>query len=184
MLRPGEDRNAPGLRQPFLEQLDAFADELDVQIAHAGKIAGRLGPALREVSVDRIAAEAEDHGRCGLQRSHGDSHELLRDDDLGIGCEDLAPRGFHVFPSGCPEDADRQIAAFDPAQLAQARAQGIQVGRGRVRASEPEPRDAPHPSLRAKRQRPSGRRAGNQFDEIAPSHVALSPMLRTTPNAA
>jgi hypothetical protein len=64
VLRPSENRNASDLRQPFLEQLNAFAHKLNGQIAHAGKIAGWSRPTLDEFTIDRITAEAEDHRLC------------------------------------------------------------------------------------------------------------------------
>src|SRR5437763_12622683 len=97
MLRPREDRNPPRLRQPLLDELDAFAHELDGQVAHAGEIAAGPGPALYELNVERIAAEAEDDGLCGLERLHGEHCELLGHDDFGIGPEELAARCFHVL---------------------------------------------------------------------------------------
>ena len=176
MLRPREDCNPPRLRQPLLEQLDAFAHELDGEIAHAGEIAAGSGPALHQLDIERIAAEAEHDGLCYFQRPQAQHRELLRHDHLGIGCEELAPHSFHIVQSARPEAANRQIAAFAPAQLAQARAQRLEIRRGFVRAASPEPGNAPRHRrlLRARRARPCGR-AGKNAYEIAASHVRRTP---------
>src|SRR5437764_3863778 len=123
-----EHRNSPRLRQPLLDELDAFADKLDGEIAHAGEIAAGPGPALHELDVERIAAEAEHDGLCDLERAQAQDRELLRHDHFGIGCEELAPHSFHIVQSRRPEAANGQIAAFAPTQLAQARAQRLQIG--------------------------------------------------------
>src|SRR5258707_227287 len=169
MLRPGEHRNPPRLRQPLLEELDAFAHELDGEVAHAGEIAAGPGPALHELDVERIAAEAEHDGLRRLERPQPQDRELLRHDHLGIGCEEFAPHSFHIVQSRRPEAANRQIAAFAPTQLAQARAQRLQIGRGLVRALGPEPGNAPHALalLRTRRERPAGGCGGESQDEGA-----------------
>jgi hypothetical protein len=125
VLRPSENRNASDLRQPFLEQLNAFAHKLNGQIAHAGKIAGWSRPTLDEFTIDRITAEAEDHRLCRLQIPHRNCHKFLRDYDVRIGGKDLACHTLHVFPPRCPERDNFQIAPFDPSQLAQACSQGF-----------------------------------------------------------
>src|SRR5205807_1556057 len=107
----------------FLEEFNTLAHKLKGQIAHSGKITAGVGPASHEFAVDGIAAEAEHHGFGSLQRLHGEDHKLLRHDDVGIGREEFARCSFHVFPVCRPEETDRQIAAFDPTQLAQSYAQ-------------------------------------------------------------
>jgi hypothetical protein len=57
-----------------------------------------------------------------LRLQHGDRHEFLRDDDLGIGRDRRARRRPHVVETRGPEGAELQVAAFDPAELAQAHA--------------------------------------------------------------
>src|SRR4051794_19563725 len=70
---------------------------------------------MHEFAVNRITAESEDDGFCSLYGLHCDGHEFLRHYDLGIGREHLARRRLHVFPTGCPEHANAQIATFNPA---------------------------------------------------------------------
>ena len=102
-------------------------------------------------------------------------HHVHADDVAAIFMAALGSRStalgesFHVVSPGCPKQIKPQIAAFDPTQLAQASAQGIHIGRGLVRATEPEPCDASHQfrALPARGERPSGRRAAEQDDELA-----------------
>ena len=128
MLRPGEHRNTPCPREPLLEQFNALAHELYGQIAHPGEIATRPGPALHKIDIEGITTEAEHHWCCGLHRPEREDCELLRYYHLRIGCEEFARNSFHVVQSRCPEQVDRQIAAFSPTQFAQTRTQGIQIG--------------------------------------------------------
>src|ERR1043166_9561994 len=62
MLRTREDRNASDLRQPFLEQFNAFANEFKRQITHTGEISSGVCNALNKLAIDRITAETE-HNR-------------------------------------------------------------------------------------------------------------------------
>ena len=118
MLWPGEDRDAPSLRHPFLEQLDAFAHEIQRQICHSREVPARPGEALYEFAVDRIAAEAEHDSAGGLEGLYRVHHEFLRDDDLGLGCNELACYSIHVFPTPRPIEADAEIAALNPSEVA------------------------------------------------------------------
>src|SRR5438270_12752915 len=49
MLRPRKNGNAPGLREPFLQQLNTFAHQLEGEIAHPGEIAPRPRTTLHEL---------------------------------------------------------------------------------------------------------------------------------------
>src|SRR5262249_12611318 len=106
------------LRHPLLDEPDAFADKLDGEVAHAGKIAAGPCPALHKFHIERIAAEAKDYWLFGLDGAERQDRELLRDADLGIRCEQLARRSLHVVQSGGPEAANCKIPALNPAQLA------------------------------------------------------------------
>jgi hypothetical protein len=51
---------------------------LDGEIAHAGEIAAGSGPALHELDVERIAAEAEHDGLCDLERAQPAPSQAMR----------------------------------------------------------------------------------------------------------
>ena len=83
MLRAGQNREARDLRDPFFQQLDALADQIERQIAHTRKRAAGSREAFDQLAIDRIAAEAE-HYRCRrFHRPHRVGHQLLRDDHVG-----------------------------------------------------------------------------------------------------
>ena len=77
--------------------------------------------------------------------------------------------------AGGPASVDPHVAAVGPAQLLQPLQECREAGlRFRiVRGRAHEHADAPHPLglLRARRERPRGRRAAEKRDELAPLHV-------------
>jgi hypothetical protein len=158
--------------QPFLQQLDALADQLDGEIAHAGEIAARPRPALRKLSGDRIAAEAEHHRLRRLRLKHRERHEFLRDDHFGISRERRARHRTHIVESARPEDAQLEVAAFNPAELAQANAQRFKIRRWLVRPPYAKPCNTSNAArlLCARSQRPGGDHATDERDEITTPH--------------
>lgn len=109
----------PNLRHPLFEQLDAFAHEIDCQIAHARKIAAWPGEAFYEFSLHRVAADSEYDGSCCVERPHRVYCQLLRDDHFGIGRGQCVRHGIHVLLPCHPVRTDCQVAAFDPSALVQ-----------------------------------------------------------------
>src|SRR5205809_1039245 len=96
MLWAGENRDPPGLRQPFLQQLNSLADKFKRQITHPSKVAARTGKTFNQFAVDRIAAEAEHDRNCQLQPLYREDHQLLRDNEFGTRRRDFAGHDIHV----------------------------------------------------------------------------------------
>ena len=86
-----------------------------------------------------------------------------------------------------PADVDPYVATVGPAQLLQPLQKrceadlALRIVRGRIH----EHADAPHPLalLRARRERPCGRRAAEQRDELAPLHHSITPSARASSEA-
>ena len=110
-------RDEKGKFKTYESHADAFADEIDCQIAHARTISTRPGEALHEFGVHWVAADPEYDGSGDVE--HRVYRQLLGDDHLGIGRGQRVPHGIHLLLPGRPVRTDRQIVALDPSALAQ-----------------------------------------------------------------
>jgi hypothetical protein len=127
----------------------------------------------RKFCIDRIAAEAEHDRLRGLRLQHADRHELLRHNHVRVGGERGPHRGHHVVEARGPEGAEFQVAAFDPAEFAQARAQRFKIRRRLARLPYAQPRNIANAIwllLRTRHHRPRHGRASEQGDDIATPH--------------
>src|SRR6185295_19878468 len=82
-------------------------------------------------------------------------------------------RGHHVVEARGPEGAEFQVAAFDPAELAQARAQRFKIRRRLARLPYAQPRNIANAIwllLRTRHHWPRHGRAAEQGDDIATPH--------------
>src|SRR5262249_10539833 len=84
--------------------------------------------------------------------------------------------GEALAASLCPANFDRDIATIDPTKFAQPPNESgkqLAAARRRGRAQEPNGRQLAH-LLRARRERPRGRRAAEKHDELAAPHALPS----------
>ena len=155
-----------------------FAAQTVFELHKAGNVTAGPRQAIDKAGTDRIGDthEHDRHGAsCLQQRSHGRS---------ATGHDDVRrERGqFHrVFANGVgigcgPAGVDPHVAAVDPAQLLQPlqerRVAGLRVWIVRADAAR-EYTDAPHPLdlLRARCERPRGRRAAEKANELTSPHI-------------
>ena len=133
VLRVDDQCHAPGFRQELADQCQSLDHQRQREQADAGHAASRVGKAVDQSSLDRIAADAEDdrqrdagpHQRtqCQTARSH---HQVgLRAQDLG------QPLGHLIGRALAPPGIDQQVDTLAIAQVAQAAAQRHQIGRRR-----------------------------------------------------
>src|SRR5262249_34122025 len=100
-----------------------------------------------------------------------------RDDDIDLEPDELGrDLGDTLLASLGPAVLDRDGTALDPAEFAQSlHKRGDPLAGGRVRALAHEPDSLQFPRLlRARRERPRGRRAAEQRDDVAAVHSITS----------
>src|SRR5262249_41947498 len=100
------------------------------------------------------------------------------ENDVGRECDQFGCIFANLFGAGRPARVDAHIMAVDPAQFLQPAQERRDAGSAFriVRGGAHQHADAPHflALLRARRERPPGRRAAEQRDEIAPLHSITS----------
>src|SRR6516165_3308863 len=143
-----------------------------------------MGQVRYEARADRVGNKRE-YDRYGLRLAgkHGgcwgrscEQHVRLQTDKLFCQC------AHQIDVAAAPARVDPHIAAFGPAELSKMprefREQRLTfwIGRGKIH----EHADPPNliGLLRARRERPSGRRAAEQRDEIAPSDHSITSSAR------
>src|SRR5262249_17598873 len=131
-----------------------------------GDISSRLRKARDEAATDRIGDKRENDGdgACLLQQRRSDRC-ALRKDEVGLQRDEFLRKSSHRLDvAGCrPAGVDPDIAALCPAELLKSLTQRRDAGLPYriVRGEWHEHADAPHTLglLRARRERPSGRRS-------------------------
>src|SRR5262249_52348523 len=173
IAQPG---NGGRRRDQLVQQLQALWLQGSVSKAHAGDIAARPVEAGHDPACNGIAAgdEHDRYRRGGSpSRAHGD---LLTDNHGYMPAHQVR----HQFRESielvlCPSELDRYVVAVDEIGFLQAVAErrypidGID---SRRRVENPDHRH--RALLRARRERPSNRRAADEGDELAPPHSITS----------
>src|SRR5262245_32792186 len=145
-------------------------------MATAGEVLAGTRSTGHKAAADRVADERE-YDRYGLRFLLKDPRHLIRtgQHDVGRRGDQLSCKsaGLVGIAAG-PTIVDLDIASFDPAQALQALRQRCDIGLRLWIALgvSHQDADAPHPLglFRPCLERPCGRRAAEQCDELVPSH--------------
>src|SRR5262249_40540286 len=148
-----------------------------LEIGKAGDVLAGACQTGHKAAADRVADERE-YDRYGLRFFLKDPCHLIRTGhhDVGRRGDQLSCKSASLVGIAAgPAIVDLDIASFNPAQVLQAFQQRCDIGlsfRISLGVSH-EDADAPHPlGLRRPRgERPCGRRAAEQCDEVAPFHL-------------
>src|SRR6516165_7610440 len=166
-------------RQEFLEQLQPFSADRRFEVCKAGRIAARSRQTRDKAGALGIG-DSDKHDRDGanllldrLQYRSADS-----DDDIRSHSGEVHRVRSHPLAVACATIIDAKIAALAPSQLLQPLFEGGGPGlrAGVALGQSGQNTDPPHPLalLRPRRERPRGRRAAEQRDELAPLHSIAS----------
>src|SRR5262249_51649679 len=142
---------------------------------NAGGVPPRTRKACDNTRVDRIAAEAEhDRNRRGRQW-RGAGRGPTSDDQIDPRAQQLLDQGGEpaVIPPGVT-DLEDEIAALGIAEYAHPREETLQVVVGRRTCRQIADARRLFARLRVRGERPGGCRAGEQRDELPPSHSITS----------
>ena len=154
-----------------MQEPQPLCHQLSIEKIDAGRVAARPGEAGDKTKPDRVIADAEDDrdrrgcsfGRqCGQVAGRGD-HGHLSANQIGHQCRQAIVLALQ------PVVLDCHVLAFDGAGFVEAfaeRGRIARVGIGRSVSDKPDHRH--RRLLCARRERPRGRRAAEQRDEIAP----------------
>jgi hypothetical protein len=113
------NRRNPGTK--LAQELKALADEIRHLIGQARDIAARPRQRRDQLVADRVCDRGE-HDRNERGRLHGrdDIGGRVRDDDVDLALNQLGEERRRAIEAAlCPAIFDRDIAALDPAELAQ-----------------------------------------------------------------
>src|SRR5262249_23449174 len=161
----------------LFEQPQPFRAETELKYSKSGGVPARPREAVDIARPNRVADPHEHDGYCAgrlLQRSQARAskgeHNVRRESEQFLGISAKAAGIAH-----CPAIIDAEVAAVDPAQVAQSLLKGStpQSRLWIIGGERHQYAHAPHlfRLLRARRERPRGRRAAEQRDERAPPHV-------------
>ena len=179
VLAGGVDQHAESNRvaHHLAHQLQAFGGERVGQHGHAGHVAAGPAQARDIAELDRIAAEKE-HDRDARGRSLGGGCGRRRngDDHIDVPCDQIGSHGRQLVVTAFrPVIIDPDVAAVDKAGLAEPVLKSGHEFRPFLGGGGAEKSHHRHRHLlRARSKRPSGRRAADQRDELAPPHSITS----------
>jgi predicted dithiol-disulfide oxidoreductase (DUF899 family) len=171
------DRHSFYARRDLFEQLRPFRRRAVLIQSKPGRVAAWVSQALDKARADRVGdhREYDRHSAGGLLQRH-DRVVATGQNDVRAECNQLR----HVFASalglaGAPAHVDSHIVAVGPAQFLQALEKCCQT-RLSVRTVRGHTHKHAHAThafglLRARRNRPRGRCAGQQRDELASPEV-------------
>ena len=177
--RIANNRRSRHARRDFFEQLQQFPAHAVFERDETGGVAAGPRQARNQAAADRISGHEHDrHGAARLLQS-ADRGAGCGQDDVGRERDQLRRVADGVGVAGGLAVVDAHIAADRPAQFLQPLRKGCDATpRCRiVGGSRHERADPPHAigSLRARRDRPSGRRTGEHCDEFASFHRRCPP---------
>jgi len=197
LRRVAKHRDPGHTWRDLFQQFQPFSAEGVFRSHEAGDVAARLRQAVDEAGPDRIAGDREhDRHAAGRlqQRPHG--RRAMRQDDVGRERSQFCGMPADIVGSAArPVRVDAHVAADDPARLCQRLLECAEPGLivGVVCARWQQHADAPHALalLRARRERPRGRRTAKCGQQFSPSdgdcHTPLPREVRegndTTPRA-
>ena len=176
-----QDRQSAQIWENLAQVFDPFARNVGLLVRQSGDVAARSRQACDEAGADRVASQRKDNGddRCRLLycrdcASRRNNYIDLEPDELG---RDLSVA---LGASLRPAILDSDGATLGPTEFAQPLHESSSPctpDRSRRRAQEP---DGRHLLLRVRRKRPSGRRAADQPNELAPPHHSITSSARAS----
>jgi hypothetical protein len=144
------------------------AEEVD-----AGHVAARPGEAGDKTKLDRVEGDAEDNRNrrcCSLRRER--RHVARRSDDRDLSANEIGQQSWEpVVLALQPVVFDLYVLALDIAAFVEAPAECGHMMRGAIRRVVPDKPDHRQRLLCAHRERPSGCRADQERDELAPPQL-------------
>ena len=170
--RIGEQRDAADRRRHLAQQLEALAVQLDGHVGEAGHVRIRPGQAFGEAGDDRIGAVGVDHRHRQAQRLDLEHRLALDDDQVDRQAHQLVgePGDLARVVVGVAE-VDRQVAAFDEAEVGERAAERLDERNeaGRPLRRQPADARAARRRLRAGAARQEAARRGGK-EEFTSSH--------------
>src|SRR5262249_48437579 len=177
-----DDGDATDIGCDLLKHLHQLAAHREFAQRESRDVAAGLGEAGNETSPDRIGNAREDNRNLAGHRPQSDHRQrAIREDDIRLAVDHLhrdSVEAAHI--SRRPMRVNSNVASLDPAQIAKLLNKSCQpsldlkLGLG----ERSQYRYAPHALylLRAYGDRPAGRGAAEQRDELAtPDHVWMAP---------
>src|SRR5262245_44471694 len=161
-----------------MEKSQPFRRNLLGKKTDPGDVAARPGKAGDKTKRDRVSAAAEDdRDRCG--RSFGrlnSSGRAGRSDNGDATADEVSHERRQAIVSAVqPIVLDNHVLTLDVAGFAEASAERSGMASGGIGPPTADEADGRHRRLlRARRERPRGRRAAEQRDELAPFHSITS----------
>src|SRR5262245_1764378 len=169
------DATSPGYQRA--QELQPLCHDLAVEKIDARTIAARSGEAWDEAEPDRVFGDDEELGNCRGRRLDRERRRRAHGRDHGNSLTNEIPRQRRqpVVVTLPPAVFDCEVLALDVARLLEALAKCRQTARHRLgRSGVEEPDHRLRWLLRAGSQRPRGRRAAEQRDELAPLHHSIT----------
>src|SRR5262249_14207461 len=175
-----QDDNTNCLGQQIMQEAKPLGHNLSVERIDAGRIAARPGKAGDQSQLDRVAAAPEDdrdrRGRSFAGR--GPSAEARRGDPRHTTADEVShDRRKAIELALQPVVFDRHVLAFDVAGFVEAFAERSDIAYGVLGRPAVDEADDGRWLLRARREWPRRRRAGEQRDELALVHSITSSAL-------
>jgi hypothetical protein len=158
------------------QQLEPLADQRVNQLAHAGEVAARTVETRYQSRFDRVAAHREDDwngGRCPLRGLRGYRSTICGDQRrLAIDQIGRHPWQPVKLTFGPAKFHGGNIPALDEAGFAKTLPECLDQMRPLALRPAVQKSDQRHCRLRARRERPSRRRATQNTEKIPPLHIA------------